>query len=49
MDVSYDASVVGGGSMHVKADAVNSAVGRLGIGIGKETEIPISSLISISA
>ena len=29
---------VGGGSMHVKADAVNSAVGRLGIGIGKETE-----------
>ena len=36
--VSYDASVVGGGSMHVKADAVNSAVGRLGIGIGKETE-----------
>ena len=35
--VSYDASV-GGGSMHVKADAVNSAVGRLGIGIGKETE-----------
>ena len=38
MGVSYDASVVGGGSMHVKADAVNSAVGRLGIGIGKETE-----------
>lgn len=36
--VSYDASVVGGGSMHVKADAVNSAVGRLGISIGKETE-----------
>ena len=36
--VFYDASVVGGGSMHVKADAVNSAVGRLGIGIGKETE-----------
>ena len=36
--VSYDASVVSGGSMHVKADAVNSAVGRLGIGIGKETE-----------
>lgn len=36
--ISYDASVVGGGSMHVKADAVNSAVGRLGIGIGKETE-----------
>lgn len=36
--VSYDAFVVGGGSMHVKADAVNSAVGRLGIGIGKETE-----------
>lgn len=36
--VSYDASVGGGGSMHVKADAVNSAVGRLGIGIGKETE-----------
>lgn len=36
--VSYDVSVVGGGSMHVKADAVNSAVGRLGIGIGKETE-----------
>ena len=36
--VSYDASVVGGGSMHVKADAMNSAVGRLGIGIGKETE-----------
>lgn len=36
--VSYDSSVVGGGSMHVKADAVNSAVGRLGIGIGKETE-----------
>ena len=24
--------------MHVKSDAVNSAVGRLGIGIGKETE-----------
>lgn len=36
--VSYDASVVGGASMHVKADAVNSAVGRLSIGIGKETE-----------
>ena len=36
--VSYDASIVGGGSMHVKSDAVNSAVGRLGIGIGKETE-----------
>ena len=36
--VSYDANVVGGGSMHVKADAVNSAVGRLGFGIGRETE-----------
>ena len=24
--------------MHVKADGVNSAVGRLGFGIGKETE-----------
>ena len=31
-----DATVVSGGSMHVKADAVNSAVGRLGIGIGKK-------------
>lgn len=36
--VSYDANVIGGGSMHVKADAVNSAVGRLGIGIGRETQ-----------
>ena len=36
--VSYDANLVGGGSMHVKADAVNSAVGRLGLGIGRETE-----------
>ena len=36
--VSYDAAIAGGGSMHVKSDAVNSAVGRLGIGIGKETE-----------
>ena len=36
--VSYDANIVGGGSMHVKADAVNSAVGRLGFGIGRETE-----------
>lgn len=36
--VSYDANIVGGGSMHVKADGVNSAVGRLGFGIGKETE-----------
>ena len=36
--VSYDATIAGGGSMHVKSDAVNSAVGRLGIGIGKETE-----------
>lgn len=36
--VSYDANVVGGGSMHVNADGVNSAVGRLGFGIGKETE-----------
>ena len=36
--VSYDANVVGGGAMHVKADAVNSAVGRLGIGIGRETQ-----------
>ena len=36
--VSYDANVAGGGSMHVKADAVNSAVGRLGFGIGRETE-----------
>lgn len=36
--VSYDANVVGGGSMHVKADAVNSAVGRLGVGIGRETQ-----------
>ena len=35
--VSYDANVVGGGSMHVKADAINSAVGRLGFGIGRET------------
>ena len=35
--VSYDANA-GGGSMHVKADGVNSAVGRLGFGIGKETE-----------
>ena len=36
--VSYDANVVGGGSMHVKADDVNSAVGRLGVGIGRETQ-----------
>ena len=36
--VSYDATIAGSGSMHVKSDAVNSAVGRLGIGIGKETE-----------
>ena len=36
--VSYDANVVGGGSMHVKADAVNSAVGRLGFGLGRETQ-----------
>ena len=36
--VSYDANVVGGGSMHVNADGVNSVVGRLGFGIGKETE-----------
>ena len=36
--VSYDANIAGGGSMHVKADGVNSAVGRLGFGIGKETK-----------
>ena len=36
--VSYDANIAGGGSMHVKADDINSAVGRLGFGIGKETE-----------
>ena len=36
--VSYDANIAGGGSMHVKSDGVNSAVGRLGFGIGKETE-----------
>ena len=36
--VSYDANIAGDGSMHVKADGVNSAVGRLGFGIGKETE-----------
>lgn len=36
--VSYDANIAGGGSMYVKADGVNSAVGRLGFGIGKETE-----------
>jgi len=36
--VSYDANIVNGGSMHVKVDAVNSAVGRLGFGIGRETE-----------
>ena len=36
--VSYDATIAGGESMHVKSDTVNSAVGRLGIGIGKETE-----------
>ena len=36
--VSYDATIAGGGSMHVKADGVNSAVGRIGFGIGKETE-----------
>ena len=36
--VSYDATIAGVGSMHVKSDAVNSAVGRLSIGIGKETE-----------
>ena len=36
--ISYDANIAGGGSMHVKADGVNSAVGRLGFGIGKETE-----------
>ena len=36
--VSYDANVVGGGSMHVKADSINSAVGRLGFGIGRETQ-----------
>lgn len=35
--VSYNAAVASGGSMHVKADALNSAVGRLGIGVGKET------------
>ena len=35
--VSYDANVVGGGYMHVKAESVNSAVGRLGFGIGRET------------
>ena len=40
--VSYDANIAGGGSMHVKADGVNSAVGRLGFGIGKETENLIS-------
>ena len=33
--VSYNAAVASGGSMHVKADALNSAVGRLGIGVGK--------------
>jgi len=36
--VSYDANIAGGGFMHVNADGVNSAVGRLGFGIGKETE-----------
>ena len=36
--VSYEANIVDGGSMHVKADAVNSAVGRLGFGIGRETQ-----------
>ena len=36
--VSYDATIASGGSMHVTSDAVNSAIGRLGIGIGKETE-----------
>jgi len=36
--VSYDANIASGGSMHVNADGVNSAVGRLGFGIGKETE-----------
>ena len=36
--VSYEANLVAGGSMDVKADAVNSAVGRLGFGIGRETE-----------
>ena len=36
--VSYDANIAGGGSMHVNADSINSAVGRLGFGIGKETE-----------
>ena len=36
--VSYDANIAGGGSMHVNADGINSAVGRLGFGIGKETE-----------
>ena len=36
--VSYDTNIAGGGSMHVNADGVNSAVGRLGFGIGKETE-----------
>lgn len=36
--VSYDANIINGGSMHVKADAVNSAVGRLGFGLGRETE-----------
>lgn len=36
--VSYDANIAGGESMHVNADGINSAVGRLGFGIGKETE-----------
>ena len=36
--VSDDATIADGGSMHVKAYGVNSAVGRLGFGIGKETE-----------
>ena len=40
--VSYDANIAGGGSMHVNADGINSAVGRLGFGIGKETENLIS-------
>ena len=35
--VSDDATIAGGGSMHVKADGANSAVGRLGFGKEPET------------
>lgn len=33
---SFDAYTNAGGTVHISSDAVNSAIGRLGIGIGKE-------------